>query len=169
MAKSSKKTKAAPKVPTRSTNKASHTDEKKKLDVRVLDIDAFHDPGGAPFVTITVKKHRETHRLKSPAIRAWLRREGYKQTGHVPSSGDIEEALGKLEAMACFEGKAHPVCVRIAEHQGDVYLDLGDEDWRGHAASRTCSGTSEKRTSRVRRGPGSRPGRIVPRGFAPVR
>src|SRR5262249_48721258 len=39
-------------------------------------------------------------------------------------------ALGHLSAYAKYKGKAYPVALRVAEHDGDVYLDLCDDGWR---------------------------------------
>jgi hypothetical protein len=35
-----------------------------------------------------------------------------------------------LEAQAQFDGPQHKVSVRLAEHDGLIYLDLADEFWR---------------------------------------
>jgi hypothetical protein len=35
-----------------------------------------------------------------------------------------------LEGRALFDGPNYPVCVRLAEHGGRIYLDLADADWR---------------------------------------
>ena len=41
----------------------------------------------------------------------------------------MSSALQVLEAKAQFDGPERPVWVRIAEHEGAIYLDLGNETW----------------------------------------
>ena len=42
----------------------------------------------------------------------------------------LSAALNVLEAQAQFDGSERQVCVRVAEHDGVIYLDLADEFWR---------------------------------------
>jgi putative DNA primase/helicase len=42
----------------------------------------------------------------------------------------LEDALRLIEARAIFEGAEYAPALRIAEHAGDVYLDLADSQWR---------------------------------------
>ena len=42
----------------------------------------------------------------------------------------ISSALNQLEARAQFDGPEQTVHVRVAEHDGRIYLDLADEHWR---------------------------------------
>ena len=48
----------------------------------------------------------------------------------MPGGQALEDALRGAEARAIFEGAEHTPALRIAEHAGDVYLDLADADWR---------------------------------------
>jgi hypothetical protein len=58
------------------------------------------------------------------------RRRHYRATGEAPSAAAPNAALNLLEARAQFEGPQRMVHVRIAEHQGRIYLDLADAAWR---------------------------------------
>src|SRR5579884_3398987 len=46
-----------------------------------------------------------------------------------PARRPEKEALACLEAKAIYEGKEMPVSVRVAEHAGNVYLDLCNPQW----------------------------------------
>jgi hypothetical protein len=41
----------------------------------------------------------------------------------------MQDTLGLLEAIAIFDGAQRDVYLRIAEHAGNLYLDLGRDDW----------------------------------------
>jgi 5S rRNA maturation endonuclease (ribonuclease M5) len=92
----------------------------------------FRTPGGDPeaFATVPVEGHRETMRVRSAAFRSLLSRAMYAAVGKTPSTSAMQDALGVLTGMALFDGGEHPVAVRLAEHDGAIYLDLADEAWR---------------------------------------
>ena len=103
----------------------------------------FHDPDGEPYATVEVGDHRETHHLKSKGYRSWLRHKYYmeekkrleeigkpEESPTVPRSQVISDALAQLEAICQFEGPEYDVHVRVAEHEGAIYVDLADERWR---------------------------------------
>jgi hypothetical protein len=90
----------------------------------------FHTPAGAAFADIPVNNHRETWPIRSNRFRNWLRRCHYEATGEAASAAAVRSALDLCEARAQFEGPQRAVHIRIAEHAGYLYLDLGDEHWR---------------------------------------
>src|SRR5499433_3996249 len=51
-------------------------------------------------------------------------------TWDAPSPAALNAALNVLEAQAQFDGPQRNVSVRLAEHDGLIYLDLADEFWR---------------------------------------
>jgi hypothetical protein len=59
-----------------------------------------------------------------------------RQHTRAPSSWAITDALNTIRAMAVYDGPERPVFVRIAEHEGDVYIDLGNESWDAVRVSR---------------------------------
>jgi hypothetical protein len=59
-----------------------------------------------------------------------LQRLYYTDTENTPSAQAVQDALGILQGKALFDGPEHRVYLRVALHQGKVYLDLGDKDWR---------------------------------------
>jgi hypothetical protein len=90
----------------------------------------FHTADETAFADIMVDGHRENWPIRSSRFRLWLRRKHYEATGEAPSGGEISSALNLLEARAQFDGPMRAVHLRVAEHDGRIYLDLADEHWR---------------------------------------
>ena len=90
----------------------------------------FHDHHRAGFITIFDGEVRPTFSVRSSEFRLWLRRAFFRRTGRAPNAQAINDALGVIEAHALFDGPTLPVFVRVAGHDGRVYLDLGDSSWR---------------------------------------
>jgi hypothetical protein len=101
-------------------------------------IELFHTPDGEAYATIAVEGHRETWPLKVKAFRRWLARLFYQAEDKSPGSQAVQDALGVLEGKAVFEGPECPVSLRLAEHGGNIYVDLADEHWQ--AVEVTSSG-----------------------------
>jgi hypothetical protein len=90
----------------------------------------FHTAAGTAFADLIINGHRETWPIRSKRFRGWLRRGYYRATGDAASATEIRSALDLLEARAQFDSPERAVHVRIAEHAGQIYLDLADEHWR---------------------------------------
>ena len=90
----------------------------------------FHTSDGTPFADLMIDGHRETWPLRSKRFRAWLRQQYYERTWDAPTPSAMSAALNVLEAQAQFDGPERQVSVRVAEHDGLIYLDLADEFWR---------------------------------------
>ena len=90
----------------------------------------FHTADGTAFADLMVDGHRETWPVRSIRMRSWLRRKYYEATGAAAGSGAINSALDLLEARAQFEAPRRAIYLRVAEHDGRIYLDLADELWR---------------------------------------
>jgi hypothetical protein len=90
----------------------------------------FHTPIGIAFADVVINGHRQTWPIRSKRFRAWLRRRYYQETGEPLNTACITSALDLLEARAQFDGPERSVHVRVAEHGGNIYLDLADESWR---------------------------------------
>ena len=90
----------------------------------------FHTPTGTAFVDLLINGHRETWPIRSQRFQTWLRRRHYEETRTALSTTAIRLTLDLLEAHAQFDGPERAVHVRLAEHEGHIYLDLADECWR---------------------------------------
>lgn len=67
--------------------------------------------------------------VRSKPFRRWLAREFYLSFGKAPSSQALHDALNVIEGQAVFAGQEWPVFVRVASHDGRVYLDLANGNW----------------------------------------
>jgi hypothetical protein len=90
----------------------------------------FHTPAGTGFVDLLINGRRETWPIRNQRFRTWLRRRHYEATRTALSAAEIRSTLDLLEAHAQFDGPERAVHIRIAEHEGRIYLDLADECWR---------------------------------------
>lgn len=93
------------------------------------DTGLFHNAEGEAFATLRIEGHHETHALRSRMFKRWLSHQFYQIEKRPPNAQAMTDALGVIEGKAVFEGEQHTVHVRLAEHDGAVYLDLGDPDW----------------------------------------
>jgi len=89
----------------------------------------FHSLEGQAFAAMPVGSHYETWPIKHSLFRKWLRRQYHKQTGRSPNKESLNSAIESLEAFAIFDGEEMSVAIRIAEHNGAIYIDSGDEEW----------------------------------------
>ena len=90
----------------------------------------FHASDGTGFADLIIDGHRETWPLRSKRFQAWLRQQYYERTWDAPNPAALNAALNALEAQAQFDGPQRKVSLRLAEHDGLIYLDLADEFWR---------------------------------------
>ena len=90
----------------------------------------FHTATGTAYADLAIDGHRETWPVRGPRFRAWLRRRYYEATGDALNAAALSAALNLLEARAQFDGPERTVHVRVAEHEGRIYLDLADQAWR---------------------------------------
>ncbi len=88
-------------------------------------------PEDEPFCTVpNGGGHLENHPLRSKRIRQWLSELLFNATGKVAKGSATLDAITVLEGKAVFGQTVHPVFTRLAEHNGKIYLDLGDDTWR---------------------------------------
>jgi len=94
------------------------------------DADLFHTEEGVAFADIQVDRHAETWPIKSNGFRQWLLHQYFIKTNGAPNREAITSAIAVLEARARFDAPSSQVHVRIAGHNGKIYLDLCDAEWR---------------------------------------
>ena len=99
--------------------------------------DLFHTPTNEPFASCMVKGHTENHAVRSPEFKNWLMHRMFVASGRIPTSHALESALSLLCGKACFAGPKHEVHVRLAQHDDDLIVDLGDAEWQVVRVSRT--------------------------------
>jgi hypothetical protein len=89
-------------------------------------VDLFHD-GDTAYGTVAGTA--KTFPLASRAFRQQLCHWFFEAKRRVPSGEALRTALDALAGRALFQGPNAPVHVRLAEHDGGIYLDLGRDDW----------------------------------------
>jgi hypothetical protein len=90
----------------------------------------FHTAAGITYADLIIDGHRETWAIRSPQFRTWLRRCYFEETGCAANAALLGSALDLLEAKAQFDAPERVVNLRVAEHQGSIYLDLADQAWQ---------------------------------------
>lgn len=109
-------------------------DERRKQSVLLIelaeDAELFHNSDREAFACVPVDDHRENYRLNSKNFRLWLTRRFYRAYHKTPSAQALQDATAALAAKAIFDGPELTPAVRLAKHQGAVYLDLADDQWR---------------------------------------
>lgn len=83
-----------------------------------------------PHATITVDGHLEHWPIRSKGFRDWLARQFWQEHGKAVSSQGMNDALNTVEALASYSGNERRTYIRVAEHDGRIYLDLCDPSWR---------------------------------------
>jgi hypothetical protein len=110
--------------------------EKKESHAQILirlalaaGIELFHDEDQQVYARLKVKKHLECFPTKSRQFRMWMHHLFYRETGRAPSSEGYKGARGVLEAMGMFDGSENKTFLRVAEHDGSIFLDLANSQW----------------------------------------
>ena len=93
--------------------------------------DLWHTPAkDAAYATVPIGDHLETWPVKSQTFKRYVAKCFYDEKGKAMNSDAMSAAVNLMEAKALFEGEDHPVYVRVAPHQGNVYVDLGNANWQ---------------------------------------
>jgi hypothetical protein len=108
----------------------SKTNQAELLLSLVESANLFRTPDGMTFADVVVDDHRETLEICSKEFGQLLTFRYFDATGRVPRPDALKSATAVFEARARYRGHQYEVHVRVAEHAGNVYLDLADESWR---------------------------------------
>jgi hypothetical protein len=113
---------------------ASEPKDRRSQAARLLELAAgmelFRTPNSEPFATIEVGEHRETHPVRSSTLASWLRRLYWNAYREAVPGAPFKDAIETLAARAEFGGETHPVAIRVAAHEGRLYLDLANDAWQ---------------------------------------
>jgi putative DNA primase/helicase len=88
-------------------------------------ISLFADAKGEPYAQLADVEGGDVLRLRGRSLRSWLDHVAYEATGSVPTSDVRSQVLSILEGNALFDAPRRGVHVRLAEHGGAIWLDLG--------------------------------------------
>ncbi|MCK5943351.1 MAG: hypothetical protein KAI24_15325, partial [Planctomycetes bacterium] len=97
----------------------------------------FHDESGEPFATIEVDGHCETWHVASERFARWLASIYYRSHAKAVPPASMTTAIGQLKAIAQFDGEQRPVYKRVAQVEGDIWVDLCDDEWRAVKVTRS--------------------------------
>lgn len=93
----------------------------------------FHDADGIAFADVVAPEpveHHEILRIRSRTFRTWLAGRYWRANGRPAGGQALTDAIDVLSSLAQFEGPQKIVGLRIAKHDGAIYLDLADDRWR---------------------------------------
>jgi len=116
--------------PTEKKSKKKEQSQANRLVKVASSIELFHDGNEDAFATVPVKGHRETYPIRSSKFKRWLSRSFYRATNQVPNSQAMKDAINTLEGKGIYDGKEIETYVRVAGHDGKVYLDLVNDNWQ---------------------------------------
>lgn len=94
------------------------------------DLELFHTPDGEAFARFETGGHFENHHLRSKPFRSWLAYQFFLAEGQMPSTQALQDAINTLEGKALFEGKEVPLFIRLAQANGNIYVDPCNKDWQ---------------------------------------
>jgi hypothetical protein len=86
--------------------------------------------GELPFAAMKVNGHLRTWSINSPAFARELRRIQYVHSREALGKTVLEEAIATLAARAIFEGEERKIFCRVAQINGSLVIDLGDDSGR---------------------------------------
>jgi len=121
------------------------------------DVELFHGADGTGYADLEINDHRETWPIRSRGFKRWLARRFYEAIGGAPSSEALRSAWNVIEARAHFDAPQMDVYIRVAGHDGKLYLDLADGAWRAVEIDEVGWRVVEEPPVRFRRAAGMKP------------
>jgi hypothetical protein len=114
---------------------AEEKKEKQSQATRLLKVATdgatfWHTPDGDAFATMFVDEHAEHWPVRSKGFRRWLQRAFYVGSGAAANAQAVQDAIGALEGKAIFDGPEHGIFVRVAGHDGSIFIDLANPTWQ---------------------------------------
>jgi hypothetical protein len=109
---------------------ASKADLIVELALQEDGLELFRTSSHDGYVRLPAGSHREVWPIRSRALRRWLSLIYFRHREGAPGGQTLTDALDVLEGLALFDGEEHEVHLRRADHEGDIYLDLADAEWR---------------------------------------
>lgn len=109
----------------------------KQRDALLLICDeaaVWRTPEGDTFASVPVNGHVEHHAVGSRSFREWMLHRlacRFSDNGRSASAGDnaVKDARNAVEARGLVAKITYNAVLRIAEHDGAMFLDLGTTDW----------------------------------------
>ncbi len=111
-------------------NKKKSKSQATQLVDLAAEAEVFHNAEGDAYATIAINGHYETWPVRSKWFRRWLIGQFWKTCKKAPGSQATQDALRVLASKAIYDGPEKLVSVRLAEHDGAIWLDLANSDWQ---------------------------------------
>lgn len=94
-------------------------------------VDFYADHQGHPYIDVVMSDDvRRTMRVRSREVRVLLDRLFYEAEREPLGSQARHDAVDAIAARAQHSGTTRDVRLRVAEHDGAIYIDIGDDEWR---------------------------------------
>lgn len=140
-----------PANPSRSAEKKSEEDHLLEI---VQDVEVFKAPDGSAHASFSSEGARRTARIDGSFFEDYLREQYFRSQNSAVSDKAISRVTKSLGAKAAFGDAEYPVYLRVAEKDGALYIDIGDDS--GEAFKVTAERWSITSTPPVRfiRSPG---------------
>lgn len=109
--------------------------QSEKLIQLCNDLELFKAPDGEAFAMLPVNGHSENWSLNSRAFNLRIKQRFFEATGKAANAQAVSDAIDHLTARAIFGTKDQPpneksVNLRVAQHEGKIYIDLCNPDWQ---------------------------------------
>lgn len=131
--------------------------------IDMLGVTFWHTPGGDLFATTVEDGRSENRPVGSKDFRRWIQARYFAEKKKAVRREALAEALGVCEGRA-MTGPEQVVFVRLAGHDGNIYVDLGDRDRRVVEVTSTGWRLTTDAPVRFRRPPGMLPLPVPARG-----
>ena len=92
--------------------------------VEASGAELFRDQYKEPWARIPSGEHQEIVKVRGKFFRRWLAGQYWKAKGKAAPSETIRAAMNVFEAKGVFDGKQHPLHVRLSWHGDDLWYDL---------------------------------------------
>ncbi len=111
-------------------DRQSQADRIVQLALSTEGFQLFHTKDHVGIAVFPVGDHVENWPLASSRFRERLIGIFFEEAGAAPNDNALKSALATLSAHAVFQGPERQSAVRLAKHDGAVYIDLCDDEWR---------------------------------------
>jgi len=128
------------------------------------DWDMWHTPAPDAYATVPANAHLESWPVRSTMFKRFVLKRFFEEEGKAMGSDALTAAINVMEANALFDGDEHDVHLRVAEHDGNIYVDLCNDEWQVVEITPTGWQVIDESPVRFRRSKGMLPLPIPERG-----
>lgn len=119
-----------PKERKNTTNDQKQGDVFLRLVIENLEIKFFHNDTGVPYARVPIGDHLEVWPLGDRTFKRWLAKLFWDKYRKAPNAEILKNVLITLEGKAIFEGEEILLHNRVTWHEGKIWYDLADAEWR---------------------------------------